>query len=68
MFTIIRDESNRIAHFKARLVVKDLSQCKGESYNEVLSLVVNFTIIRLFFTIFVTYFKWEHWQFDIKNA
>ena len=68
MFKIKRDVSNRTVCFKACLVAKGFSQCKDESYDKIFSLVVNFMIIRLFFADFVSYFKWEHCQLDIKNA
>ncbi|GBM28708.1 Retrovirus-related Pol polyprotein from transposon RE2 [Araneus ventricosus] len=62
------NERNEIVTYKARLVAQGFNQIKGESYDKVFSPVVNFSIIRLFFTIFVCLFKWLDVQIDINNA
>ncbi|KAF8770880.1 Retrovirus-related Pol polyprotein like [Argiope bruennichi] len=68
VYTIKRDENNKIVRCKARLVAQGNTQLKGESFDEVFSPVVNFTIIRLFFTICVCLWKWMRVQVDITNA
>ncbi|GBO02980.1 hypothetical protein AVEN_248756-1 [Araneus ventricosus] len=57
VYTLKRNEQNEIVIYKARLVAQGFNQIKGESYDEVFSPVVNFSIIRLFFTVFVCLFK-----------
>ncbi|GFW36192.1 retrovirus-related Pol polyprotein from transposon TNT 1-94 [Trichonephila clavipes] len=68
VYTIKRNEEGKILRYKARLVAQGYRQCKGETYDEVFSPVVNFSIIRMFFTILVCCFGWSHCQFDIKCA
>lgn len=68
VFAVKRDEKGEIVRFKARLVAQGFRQRKGETYEEVFSPVVNFAIIRLFFSILVNYKGWEHCQADIKAA
>ncbi|GBM65307.1 Retrovirus-related Pol polyprotein from transposon TNT 1-94 [Araneus ventricosus] len=68
VYTLKRNEQNEIVTYKARLVAQGFNQIKGESYDEVFSPVVNFSIIRLFFTVFVCLFKWLNVQIDINNA
>ncbi|GBN59080.1 Retrovirus-related Pol polyprotein from transposon TNT 1-94 [Araneus ventricosus] len=38
------------------------------TFDEVFSPVVNFSVVRLFFSIFVCLWKWTHIQVDINNA
>jgi hypothetical protein len=54
--------------FKARLVAQGFRQRKGETYDEVFSPVVNFSLIRLFFVLLVSFLGWSHCQLDVKNA
>ncbi|GBL92954.1 Retrovirus-related Pol polyprotein from transposon RE2 [Araneus ventricosus] len=68
VYTLKTNERNEIVTYKASLVVQGFNQIKGESYDEDLSPVVNFLIIRLFFTVFVCLFKWLNVQIDINNA
>ncbi|GBN65093.1 Retrovirus-related Pol polyprotein from transposon TNT 1-94 [Araneus ventricosus] len=68
VYTLKRNEQNEIVTYKARFVAQGFNQIKGESYDEVFSPVVNFSIIRLFFTVFVCLFKWLNVQIDINNA
>ncbi|GFU98347.1 retrovirus-related Pol polyprotein from transposon RE1 [Trichonephila clavipes] len=68
VYTIKYDENNKIVRYKARLVARGNTQLRGESFDEVFSPVVNFTIVRLFFTICVCLWKWMHIQVDITNA
>ncbi|GBO43826.1 Retrovirus-related Pol polyprotein from transposon TNT 1-94 [Araneus ventricosus] len=66
--TLKGNERNEIVTYRARLVAQGFDQIKGESYDEVFSPVVNFSIIRLFFSVFVCSFKWLNVQTDINNA
>ncbi|GFX38529.1 retrovirus-related Pol polyprotein from transposon TNT 1-94 [Trichonephila clavipes] len=50
VYTIKYDENNKIVRYKARLVARGNTQLRGESFDEVFSPVINFTIVRLFFT------------------
>ncbi|GBM42682.1 Retrovirus-related Pol polyprotein from transposon RE1 [Araneus ventricosus] len=68
VYTLKRDENNRAVRFKARLVAQGNTQLKGESFDEVFNPVVNFYIVRLFFSICVCLWKWTHVQVDINNA
>ncbi|GFW18706.1 retrovirus-related Pol polyprotein from transposon RE1 [Trichonephila clavipes] len=70
VYTIKYDENNKIVRYKARLVAQGNTQLRGESFDEVFSPVINFTIVRLFFTICVCLWKcvWTHIQVDITNA
>ncbi|GFW80674.1 retrovirus-related Pol polyprotein from transposon RE1 [Trichonephila clavipes] len=68
VYTNKYDENNKIIRYKARLVARGNTQLRGETFDEVFSPVVNFTIVRLFFTICVCLWKWTHIQVDITNA
>ncbi|GFY00939.1 retrovirus-related Pol polyprotein from transposon TNT 1-94 [Trichonephila clavipes] len=68
VYTIKKNEGGKILRYKARLVAQGYRQHKGETYNEVFSPVVNFSIIRMFFTVLVCCFGWSHCQLDIKCA
>lgn len=68
VYTIKRDEFGRIARYKARLVAQGFKQVKGESYDETFSPVVNFGVIRLFFSLLVSYCGWLHIQCDVTSA
>ncbi|GFX04744.1 retrovirus-related Pol polyprotein from transposon TNT 1-94 [Trichonephila clavipes] len=58
VYTIKYDENNKIVRYKARLVARGNTQLRGESFDEVFSPVINFTIVRLFFAICVCLWKW----------
>ncbi|GFY25987.1 retrovirus-related Pol polyprotein from transposon TNT 1-94 [Trichonephila clavipes] len=68
VYTIKYDENNKIVRYKARLVARGNTQLRGESFDEIFSPVINFNIVRLFFTICVCLWKWTHIQVDITNA
>lgn len=68
VFTIKRDEKGNIARYKARLVAQGFRQTKGVHYDEVFSPVVNFSVIRMCFSLLVCKFKWSHCQLDVKCA
>lgn len=68
VYTIKRDETGKIACYKARLVAQGFKQIKGESYDETFSPVVNFSLIRFFFSLLVSKEGWKHIQCDIKCA
>ena len=68
VFTAKHNENNEVVRYKGRLVAQGHLQTKGETYDEVFSPVINFCVLRLFFTIFVSFLHWTHCQIDIKNA
>ena len=68
VFTIKKDDQGNIVRYKARLVAQGFKQIKGESYEETFSPVVNFGVIRFFFTLLVSLNGWIHIQGDVKNA
>ncbi|GFX23122.1 retrovirus-related Pol polyprotein from transposon TNT 1-94 [Trichonephila clavipes] len=68
VYTIKYDENNKIVRYKARLVARGNTQLRGELFDEVFSPVINFTIVRLYFTICVCLWKWMHIQVEITNA
>lgn len=68
VYTIKRDEYGKVVKFKARLVAQGFKQIKGESYEETFSPVVNFSVIRFFFSLLVSYCKWYHTQCDVTGA
>lgn len=68
VYTVKCNERNLITRYKARLVAQGFRQEKGEDFEDIYSPVVNFTIIRLFFAIFVGLLKWTHCIADINNA
>lgn len=68
VFTLKRNDQGKIERYKARLVAQGYRQVKGETYDEVFSPVVNFSIIRFFFSMLVCLNKWIHIQCDIKGA
>lgn len=68
VYNVKKNENGEVSRYKARLVAQGNSQVKGESYDEVFSPVVNFSLIRMFFSIFVCMLKWSHCQLDIKCA
>ena len=55
------------ARFKARLVAKDFSQKEGIDYNEIFSLVVKHSSIRMLLAL-VAQFDLELQQLDVKTA
>lgn len=68
VYTVKKDEFGKIVRFKARLVAQGYKQIKGETYDETYSPVVNFSVIRFFFSLLVCYLGWSHRQFDVKCA
>lgn len=68
VYTLKRDEFGRIARYKARLVAQGFKQVKGESYDETFSPVVNFGVIRFFFSLLVSCCGWRHTQCDVTSA
>lgn len=68
VYTIKNNDQGKPERYKARLVAQGFRQIKGESYDEVFSPVVNFSIIRFFFTLLVSLNQWTHQQCDVKSA
>lgn len=68
VYNLKKDEKGNIARYKSRLVAQGYNQIKGESYEETFSPVVNFSIIRLFFSLLVVLLKWKHIQCDVTGA
>ena len=68
VFTVKRDENGNIVRFKSRLVAQGFKQIKGENYDETFSPVVDFSVVRLFFSILVSNLKWSNIQADVKAA
>jgi hypothetical protein len=68
VYAIKRNAEGVIMRFKARLVAQGFNQKFGESYDEVFSPVIDFSIIRLLFTILVCLLCWTHRQYDVKCA
>lgn len=68
VYNVKRDETGKVVRYKARLVAQGYTQIKGESYDETFSPVVNFSVIRLFFSLLVGWLKWEHLQCDVTGA
>lgn len=68
VFTLKHDEGGNIAKFKARLVAQGFKQEKGISYEETFSPVVNFSVVRFFFSLLVVLKKWVHLQCDVTSA
>lgn len=54
------DVNNKVVWFKTGLVVQGFQLYKAENYKEGLILAKNFTVIWIFFTVFVSYFNWEN--------
>lgn len=68
VYTLKLDDKGHIKRYKARLVAQGHLQRKGESYEEVFSPVVNFGLIRFFFSVLVRLYQWSHVQCDITCA
>lgn len=68
VYNVKKNESDQIVRYKARLVAQGFKQQQGIDYDDVYSPVVNFSLIRLFFAIFVGLLKWANYQVDIKSA
>lgn len=68
VYDLKKDEKGNIVRYKSRLVAQGYTQIKGESYEETFSPVVNFSIVRLFFSLFVVLLGWKHRQCDVTGA
>lgn len=55
------------ARYKARLVAKDFTRREGVDFNEIFSLVVKHTSIRVLLSL-VAHFNMELEQMDVKTA
>ena len=68
VYSIKKDEFGRIVRYKARLVAQGYRQVKGDSYDETYSPVIDFTVVRFFFSFLVSNLKWSNIQCDVKAA
>lgn len=68
VYTLKRDDKGKIVRYKARLVAQGFKQVKGESYDLTFSPVINFGVIRFFFSLLVSNNGWHHTQCDITGA
>jgi hypothetical protein len=68
VYTMKRDDLGNIVRYKARLVAQGFKQIKGDTYEETFSPVVNFSLIRFFFSLLVVGNGWKHIQCDVKCA
>ncbi|GFU41007.1 retrovirus-related Pol polyprotein from transposon RE1 [Trichonephila clavipes] len=68
VYTIKYDENNKIVRYKARLVARGNTQLRGESFDEVFSPVINFTIVRLFSLSEYVCGNGRIFKVDITNA
>lgn len=68
VYTVKRDENGKIVKFKARLVAQGYTQIRGESYEETFSPVINFSLIRFFFSVLVSLNGWFHTLCDVTGA
>lgn len=68
VFTIKRNEQGDIIRYKARLVAQGFKQIKGESYEETFNPVINFSLVRFFFTLLTVYLNWVNIQCDVTCA
>ena len=58
---------NEPIRFKTRLVAKGFTQKEWVDYNEIFSLVVKYTTIKVMLAL-VAHFNWELEQLDVKTA
>jgi transposase InsO family protein len=68
VYTIKRDAEGRIARYRARLVAQGHTQKEGVDYHDTYSPVVNFTLVRFFFILFIVCLGWCSSHLDIKCA
>ena len=68
VYTLKRDSQSKIQTWKARLVALGNLQREGLDYDQTFSPVVNFTMIRLFMTLFMCILKWVNCLLDVKCA
>ncbi|GBM73395.1 hypothetical protein AVEN_163196-1 [Araneus ventricosus] len=68
VYALKKNEKGEICRYKASLVAQGNSQQKGETYEETSSPVVNFSLARMFFVIFVSMLKWTNCQLAVLYA
>ena len=54
IFTAQHNEKDEVVSFKARLVAQRFTLIKGETYDDTFSPVVNFGLVRFFFSLMVS--------------
>ncbi|XP_076544682.1 uncharacterized protein LOC117610925 [Osmia lignaria lignaria] len=67
VFKLKTDTDGVITRYKARIIAQGFSQEKGVDYSETYSPVANFSLIRLFLALTVT-FRWDTRHVDMKCA
>lgn len=68
VYTLKYNNTGTIIQYKARLVAQGFHQIYGESYEDTFSPVINFSLLRFFFTILVSYLHWTNIQCDVTGA
>ena len=53
VYTIKRDETGNIMRYEAGLVAQGYRQVQGNTFDEIFSPVINFSILRFFFSLLV---------------
>ena len=67
MYKIKRDGNSQVEQYRARLVIKGYAQKEGIDFNELLSLVVRFTTVRIILVMCAT-FDLHLEQLDVKTV
>ena len=67
VYKIKRDDNNQVERYRARLVVKGYTQKEGIDFNEIFSLVIRLTTIRVVLAM-CALFDLHLEQLDVKTA